>query len=104
MEKHSNFIDAGYDDMENFCTLSKLVETGKMNEEMAATTAKYYKKAGGKPKSLGKKEKENIQFICENIAKSNGITDKAEIEKSVKIMFNNLNLYGDTMDGFKSIN
>ena len=104
MNEYGDCIDSGITDMDDLSTIIQLGTNGyngkTMDMQMATTVAKYYKKAGGKPKNMAPDSDElnKITNICRNIAKSSGITNEAEINRSVQSMFDNLNLFGDCKD------
>ena len=103
MEEYGDCIDAGITDMEDFATIIKAVEEEQWSREMAITAAKYYKKAGGKPKNMGKKDRENIEFQYKNIVKANGVTDEEEADRAVKTMLSNLDRYGKIKDDLTQV-
>ena len=100
MEEYGDCIDAGIYDMEDLATIISLDRAGQMDKDMGTVAAKYYKKAGGKPKNMApdSKELKHIKHICENIAKSSGLSNQADIDASVKTMLSNLDLYGKYKD------
>lgn len=109
MNEYGDCIDSGITDMDDLSTIIQLGTNGyngkTMDMQMATTVAKYYKKAGGKPKNMAPDSEElnKITNICRNIAKSSGITNEAEINRSVQSMFDNLNLFGDCKDDLKEM-
>jgi len=103
MQKYGDCIDAGVTDMEDLATIIKVVEQQHWDRDMAITASKYYKKAGGKPKNMNKRDRENIEYQYKNIVKSNGITDEKEVEETVKIMLKNLDTYGKIKDDLTQV-
>lgn len=103
MQEYGDCIDAGITDMEDLATIIKAVEEKEWDREMAITAAKYFKKAGGKPKNMNKRDRENIEYQYKNIVKSNGITDEKEVEETVKIMLKNLDIYGKIKDDLTQV-
>lgn len=95
--EYGECIDAGITDMEDLATVIKLVEEKDWERDMAITASKYYAKAGGKPKNMGKRERENIEFQYGNIARANGVPEE-EVEEKVKIMLKNIDTYGTIKD------
>lgn len=102
MEEYGEFIDAGITDMEDFATAVRLVEDNGWEKDMAITASKYYKKAGGKPKNMNKRDRENIEYQYKNIARANGVPEE-ELDKTVNIMLKNLDIYGSTKDDLTQI-
>ena len=102
MEQYRKSLESGITNMDDLSTIMNLVEDGQMDEDMAIVASKYYKKAGGKPKNMAEnsKEKEHITHVCTNIAKKTlgPSATQAQVDQSVKIMLNNLDLYGSYKD------
>ena len=98
LDDYGDCIDAGITDMDDISTIIKLVEEQNWERDMAKTAAKYYKKAGSRPSKMGKRDRENIEYIYSNIAKSNGITEETQIRQVVDTMLGNIEIYGKTKD------
>lgn len=102
LEEYGDCIDAGITDMDDIATVVNLVEEENWDKDMAKTAAKYYKKVGGKP-SRGKKERENTEFIFNNIAKAKGIENEEERMQVVRTMIDNVEFYGKKKDSLTDV-
>jgi len=114
IEKLYNYgdcIDSGIKDMKDLATIIQLTESGKMDRKTAATAAKYYKKAGGKPKNMGERDLKDLKFQYRNKVKGElkqGSTESDKdyenrVDNTVKIILGNIDLFGTTKDNLTEI-
>ena len=101
MEEYSKFIDAGFSDTDDIATMIKMVEEQGWSQDKAMTVAKFSNKLPTRPSKLGKKEKEDFEFKCKNIAKANNVPN---VDEAVEKMRANAELYGKTKDNLNEIN
>ena len=100
MEEYSKFLDAGFRDTDDIATMIKMVEEEGWSEEKAMTVAKFSNKLPARPSKLGKKETEELNFKCRNIAEANNAPD---IEAAVKQIKANAELYGKTKGNLNEV-
>ncbi len=102
MEKYGKCIDAGLD-MEDMAAVIKAVEEQGWNTAKGITAAKQLKKAGGKPKNMGKEDRENIEYQYRNIFKAKGITDEKELDENVRVALKSLDTFGKIKDDLTQV-
>ncbi len=102
MGDYEECIDAGLD-MEDMAAVIKAVEEQGWSKEKGITAAKQLNKAGGKPKNMGKKDRENIEYQYRNIFKASGMTNEAEIEENVKMALKSLDTFGKIKDDLTQV-
>ena len=103
MEEYGDCIDAGITNMDDLAAIIKATETEGWDKNMSITAAKFLQKAGNKPKNMGKKDRENIEYQYRNIVKANGVTNEEDIQKQVQTMLSNLDKFGKIKDDLTQI-
>ena len=98
LKEYSFCIDKGITDINDIATVAKLMEEKQWSQQKAVSAAIYYKKAGKQPRKMGKKDRENIEYIYSNALKKNGITDKVQLEDGVLKMCRTVDEFGDVRE------